>query len=176
MCGALNQAVWWCGGLHDGDARRATAINARGNVVFTFGARQPRDAAGVEGEHAVGAYVWTVDPAVERAGLLGDVAHLAGAPSVFPGVGLLTSSDAGVGEASRALAGFKVIEELAWRRERVRDAVRSLGGGLVEVKTRGKACDPDVEQAQLRGVGSRSLVVFVLRFGVGVRAIIAERV
>ena len=57
----------------------------------------------------------------------------------------------------------------------VREAVASHGGGVVEVKTRGGAVDPDRAQLELRGPGERTLTVFVLRFGAKVEAIIAER-
>jgi len=173
--GVLRQAMWWTGVLRDGRGRRATGIGMDGRVVYSI--------AGGRGESTLGAseigrYVWTVDAAVERAGLLMELAGSVGARHVHPGLGLLTS-DVLIGDGAEhagALCGFEVLEVLPWRRERVREAVRALGGGVVEVKTRGKACDPDVEQRELRGDGDQALVVFVLRFGVRVRAIVARRV
>lgn len=172
--GVLRQAMWWAGALRDGNERRATGVGMDGRLLYSLAGAC---SDGVLDECEVGRYVWTVDPAVERAGLLMQLARSVRAGHVYPGLGLLTS-DVLIGgdvEHAGALQWFGVLEVQPWRRERVREVVRALGGGVVEVKTRGKACDPDVEQRELRGSGERRLVVFVLRFGRAVRAIVAER-
>ena len=91
---------------------------------------------------------------------------------LHPRVGLLTS-DARI--ESPWLTGFEVIESMPWNESRVKAALDALGAGIVEVKTRGKVVNPDVVQMALRGVGDRTLTVFVLRFEKTVRAIIARR-
>jgi hypothetical protein len=117
-------------------------------------------------------WVFEPDDAVERAGLLGVLCERVGAPMLHAQVGLLTS-DAMV--ESPWLTGFEVLDAMPWHERRVKGALDALGAGIVEVKTRGKAVDPDVVQRGLRGRGDRALTVFVLRFGRGVRAIIARR-
>jgi hypothetical protein len=64
---------------------------------------------------------------------------------------------------------------MPWRLSRVRECLASLDAGVVEVKTRGGAVEPDAAQRALRGPGQRGLTVFVLRFGRRVEAIVTER-
>ncbi|MEL7484971.1 MAG: hypothetical protein AAFN41_11550, partial [Planctomycetota bacterium] len=100
------------------------------------------------------------------------LAESLGVGALHPKLGVLTSDER---VESRWLTGFRVLERMPWRVERVREAVASLGGGIVEVKTRGGAADPDRAQRELRGTGERTLTVFVLRFGSAIEAIITER-
>ena len=90
-----------------------------------------------------------------------------------PRVGLLASDTL---VESPWLTAFEVLDDMPWHERRVKDALDGLGVGIVEVKTRGKAVDPDVVQKSLRGTGEAKLTVFVLRFDRAIRAIIARRV
>ena len=53
---------------------------------------------------------------------------------------------------------------------------RCRDAGMVEVKTRGKAVDPDRVQSDLRGDGDTTYTVFILRFDRQVRALVTRRV
>jgi hypothetical protein len=62
---------------------------------------------------------------------------------------------------------------------RERDMARWIAarrGGIVTVRTRGGACDPDRWQAALRGPGSDPMDVFVLREGHALRAYAVRRI
>lgn len=163
--GRMSQAVWWTGELA-GTTARATMIDE--GVSETLSG-EPTPAGG---DGSIDAWLYAVNPAAERAGLLPALAESLGVREVFAGVGVLTSPDR---RPSPWLTGFRVLERMPWRAERVREAVAGLGGGLVEVKTRGGAANPDRAQLALRGEGDRTLTVFVLRFGSRVQAIVAER-
>ena len=118
-------------------------------------------------------YVYEPDDSVERAGLLGALCAKLGAPMLHPRVGLLTSD---VLLRSPWVSGFEVVEEMVWNEKRVKGVLEAHGAGIVEVKTRGGVVETDAMQGRLRGKGDAPMVVFVVRVGREVRAIIARRV
>lgn len=160
--GTLTQAVLWTGDLAR-HARTATVLPAGTSI---HGA--PGDAA----IKSPGRFVHTVDPSVERAQLMGELAGRLGCASVHPRLGLLTS-DAPI--ESPFVSSFELLERMGWHERRVAAWLRDHDGGIVEVKTRGKAVDPDQVQRRLRGRGSTAYTVFVLRFDRRVEALIARR-
>jgi len=162
--GRLVQAVLWTGGFM-GAARQATLLDDAG--VHTLSGEPIGTRLTV-----MQRYLYTFDPAVERAELIGQLSQAVGAGVVHPRLGLLTSDRV---IESPWLTGFELIEQLPWRPKRVRQWLGGNDAGLVEVKTRGKACDPDSEQRHLRGKGDTTYTVFVLRFDTKVRALITRR-
>ncbi len=167
--GRLTQAILWTGELAAAPGmHRATLLDAPDDVRTLVG---PPEAPGTE--TPPDSFLFTVDPSVERAGLLPRLAADTGLAIVHPALGLLTGPEV---IPSSWLTPFRVLDTGPWRRDRVRSTVAALGAGVVEVKTRGGAADPDVEQHALRGDGDRSITVFVLRMGTAVHAFITERV
>ncbi|MBX3385372.1 MAG: hypothetical protein KF768_02245 [Phycisphaeraceae bacterium] len=171
--GRMTQAVVWTGALAGSTGVSATMLGGGG-------ARTIRGEAGRPGVVGLGRYVYEPDPALERARLLAALCEEVGEGlgEMHAGLGLL-SSDARV--ESAWCAGFGVLEVVAYSVKRLREVMRSLDAGVVEVKTRGGACDTDALQKELRGEGSRTLTVFVLRLrgavegGGELTAIVAER-
>ena len=92
---------------------------------------------------------------------------------VHPKSGLLTAANL---VTSPWLTPFELIEQMPWRAPRVKQWLSDHDAGLVEIKTRGKAVDPDQVQRQLRGKGSTSFTVFIIRFDRKVNALITRRV
>ncbi|MEM9415353.1 MAG: class I SAM-dependent methyltransferase [Planctomycetota bacterium] len=122
---------------------------------------------------AIARYLYAVHPAVERAGLIHLLAHQHDAPLIHRKLGLLsrdTPTD------SPWLTGFELLAELPWRPKKVKRWLTDHDGGIIEVKTRGKAVDPDAVSQQLRGKGGTPYTVFVLRFDVRVVALVCRRV
>jgi len=117
-------------------------------------------------------YLYEADPTLERPGLLGPFASSIGVRPVHPAVGLLTSEHK---IENPWLTAFEVLDTMPWRTKAVRSRLQELGAGVVAVKTRAKLVDPDVLQKTLRGRGDEQLVVFILRLGEKVVAIIARR-
>lgn len=165
--GRLAQAIVWTGVLHDGEPVRATMIDGVGKVHTIAGRAQDMPCA------PVGAWIHSVDPCIERGSLLGLLAERLGVSVVHPSLGLLTSDGA---IQSPWVTSFRVLDVMPWREQKVRARLREMDAGLVEVKTRAGVVDPDRLQTRLRGEGSRTLTVFVLRMDEKVRAIIARRV
>ncbi|MCL4221750.1 MAG: hypothetical protein KJZ65_10335 [Phycisphaerales bacterium] len=152
--GRLRQALLWTGTL-------ASRQHARSATVLDAGATlsgQPGPAP----MGPVGAYVHTVDPAVERAELIGELAELTRTTTPHPASGLLTGGDP---IDSPFLRTFRLLDQMPWSLSAVRRRLRELEAGVVTIKTRGRAVEPDKFAAQLRGCGSRPLVLFVQRFG-----------
>ena len=167
--GTLNQAVLWTGACAQ-HARSATLIDATGTAHTLAG--EVSDAP-----HApLGPFIATVDPAAERAGLLGVLGDALGVGMPHARLGLF-SADAV--RTSPWLAWFEVLDVLEWRRDRVKRALAAYDAGVVEVKTRAQVVDPDIEQKALRGSGGSLLTVFVYRFDDGkqrsIKAIITRR-
>ncbi|MAY73441.1 MAG: hypothetical protein CMJ31_01720 [Phycisphaerae bacterium] len=160
--GRLTQALLWTGDLARGETARATALPVGATVTG-----EPNT---LEVDDRASEWIFTVDPALERARLTGVVAHAHGLVGLaHPGTGLLTSE-------SRVddpwLSPFPLIERLPWSERRVKSALRSLDAGEVVVKTRGQVVNPDKLQSTLRGKGSTTFSVFVLRLGERVEALI----
>jgi hypothetical protein len=160
--GRVRQALLWTGTLARAP-RSATSFPAGATINGEPG----RPPVG-----PLGSMVYSVDPAIERAELLGSIAQRHDLATPHPAVGLLTSD--GVVD-SPWLTRFEVLAFMPWSMDRVKSALAERGAGIVEVKTRGHALDPDVLQRRLRGSGDALLTVFVLRFGDAINAIIARR-
>lgn len=168
--GRLTQAVAWFGSLarSAGGTRAATLLSDAGSTTL----RGIHDAT-VPPVAPIAQFVLEIDDSVERAGLLNTVCTTIGASMVHPRLGLLTA-DRSIEHPM--LTPFEVLEVLPWKAKRVKAALDALHAGIVEVKTRGGAVNPDQVQTDLRGKGYQLLTVFVLRFDRELRAIIARRV
>lgn len=166
--GRLVQAVLWTGRLRtrprNPQARTATLlIDGRAHTL-----------TGTPDEAGFGfpeRYLYTVDAAAERAGLL----HLFGLPAIHPRLGLLTA-DAIVDNPW--LTGFELLAELPYSAKnpkKIKAWLADHDGGIVEIKTRGKAVDPDPLQRALRGSGSTPYTLFILRFDQRLSCLITRR-
>jgi hypothetical protein len=170
--GTLAESVVWKGeGFGEPGIRRATRLpdgaTLSGEAPQYLPIR-PADAPPPRFVHAI-------DPALERSQLLGLLAGRVDTEieELFAGIGLLAAERA---VESPWLTPFEVIEVLPWRPEKVRDRLRALDGGAVEIKTRAGAVDPDAVRKMLTGKGATSHVVFGLRLGKRVVALITRRV
>ena len=78
------------------------------------------------------------------------------------GLGLLTGLSAA---PAPWFTSYEVLESMPWRPRRVAAWLARRDAGLVEVKTRGGAVNPEEARKKLRGKGGRPFIVFVLRAG-----------
>jgi SAM-dependent methyltransferase len=158
--GRLTQAVLWTGALRRHE-RSAVLLDGATHLLHGSIVPEPLPLSPAR------RYLLTPDPAAERAGLL----HRFNLPELASGLGVLTGDQAG---ASPWLMAYEVLEELPMREKKVAAWLSAHDGGIVTVKTRGRAADPDRLQAAWRGRGATPHVVFVLRLGTVVRAIICR--
>jgi hypothetical protein len=165
--GTLVQAVLWTGALaHHPGERTATTLPDGASLTAAPGAARTLEMC------PPGQFIHTVDPAIERAGLFDALAAALALPAIHPRLGLLTSDEP---VESPWLTPFEVLAELPWRERKVRAWLDTHDGGIVEVKTRGRAVDPDAAQRALRGEGHEPYTVFVLRDGERRFALICRR-
>jgi hypothetical protein len=132
-------------------------------------------------------HLFTVDPAVERAGLMPAL----GLPALHPKLGLLTADNysqsqgmaiprrsGNISDPTPWLTPFTFLADLPFRPDHlqpIRDWLAAHDAGHVEIKTRGKAVDPDRLQPQLHGPGSQPHTLFILRFDHTLRCLITRR-
>ena len=166
--GMLVQQVLWTGELARA-AGRNTATQVDGGRTMTAEPGDPPAGGGVA------RMLLVPDPALERARLVGHAAQALDAVDAAPGLGILTTDRAPEGEAAGWFEAFEVIEELPARERAVAAWLGSRGAGIVTVRTRGGACDPDEWQRALRGPGDEPWTVFVLRLGGERRAYAVRR-
>jgi SAM-dependent methyltransferase len=159
--GRLVQAVAWLGRFHRCSSRAATRIE-QGQMHHLAGEPGQADIADAQ------RYIYTVDPAVERAGLI----HMLGLPMPHPALGLVTSEQL---ETSPWLTAFELIATLPFRERKLKQWLNEHDAGIVEIKTRGKAVDPDRLQKSLRGQGEQPYTVFIHRWDRQVNAMICRR-
>lgn len=179
--GRLTQAVLWIGERVGAIAGTTRATLLGGQLGAGTDGSAIAEIVGVPDEHAApcaedartGKFVHEPDDAVERARLQHVLCERLGVRLLHPALGVMTGETPVV---SAWVRSYRVIQQIGWNLQRVREALNSLGAGVVEVKTRGGAVDTDVVQRQLRSDGGRTLVVFVYRVERAMTAIIAERV
>ncbi len=165
--GSLTQALCWTGDLATNE-RRATLLTPDGSHCTIAGPPdRPEDSSPID------THLATMDPSIERADLVHALIDETNADLVHPGTGLLTSSEP---VSHPMLTWYRVLDVLPWKRKHAIAALRNHDAGIVAVKARAGACDPDLEQRHLRGAGSRELVVFVYPIDRAITCIIAERV
>jgi len=165
----LTQAVLFSGQLRRDEPRRAVLLASDG-VASELAGEPGTPRRGPMPEP--GGWVFAIDPAIERAGLIGLLAEQTGLGCPHPRAGLL-SGPALVDDPW--LTAFEVIGRLPWDLRAVAGRLGDLGAGVVEVKVRGVREDPDRLQARLRGDGDDLFMVFVTRFGDAVETLITRR-
>jgi len=170
--GRLTQAVLWVGRLarHARGARTATLLHNHNPPTSL------RAEAGGCGEPPGGPlrrYLIEADASIERAGLLLAAAHQTTMTTLAPGLGLLTGEAPAPGPL---FSNFAVVATMPWIEKNARAWLKDHDSGIVEIKTRGRAIDPDHLQTSLRGPGSTRYTLFILRIGRSLDAIITLRV
>ncbi|MCW5857906.1 MAG: methyltransferase [Caldilineales bacterium] len=152
--GELKEAVLWFGDLAGAPVRRATLLPA--GVEITAGGAQ----AAVR---PPGGWLYEPDPAVIRAGAVGDLAVQIGLWQVDPDIAYLSGDDLHPTPFARAWA---ILEHLPFDLKALNRRLRALGGQVVAVKKRGSPLDPESFRRRLfHQPGGRPLVVVVTRVG-----------
>jgi len=161
--GGLKEAALWCGPLRT-VARRATLLPS--GATLTADGPAPAIAVGPHG-----AVLYEPDPAIIRAGLVEDLAAILGATKLDADIAYLTADHAVPTPFARA---FRVVEALPFALKRLKARLRALDAGEVTVKKRGSPLDPDQLARDLRGRGSRPLIVVLTHVAGRPYALICE--
>ncbi len=159
MDGDLKQAILWTGSLSTG-RNRATRCSADGQI--TLGSHQPEPAVVREARWS-DSWLHVPDPAIERARLLGLLCRDWELAEPVSGLGLLLSD-----KPARTpwLTPYRVVHQMSWRVDRIKDWLREHDAGQVEIRTRGRAINEvDSLRAEFSGDGDNSWTIFGLRLG-----------
>lgn len=168
--GELTQALLWTGSLSHGDTlRTATLLSRSHESVATLSGPASRPAS----TSPPRTHLYSIDPCIERAGLIDTLMHTVKAEQLHPGLGILTSDTA---ITNPFLTRFDLIADLPWDQRNVQAELTRLNAGIVDIKTRDKLVDPDTLAPRLSGSGSTPLTLFILRFGSTPRVLITRRV
>jgi hypothetical protein len=147
--GELKECALWLGAFRSA-RRRATLLP--GGRTLTEGA------AGAPGVGPPGEWLLDPDPAVVRAGLVGELAHQVGAHLLDAQVAYLTTPRRVETPFAKL---FAVEASLPFHLGRLRDLLRERGVGHVQVSRRGSPVEPEelTRRLKLRGDGRCTVVL-----------------
>lgn len=163
--GELKECVLWFGTLRT-TARRATVLPSGD----TLAAEAPREATALA---PVSALVYDPDPAVTRAGLVGDLAERIGAAAIDFEVQLLTSDEL---TPTPFATAFRVEHAAPFHLAKLRDYLRERRVGRVTLIKRGSPADADEVTKKLKLDGPHHRTLLLTRAAGEHTAIVCERV
>jgi SAM-dependent methyltransferase len=147
----LKEAVAWSPALA-GPATRATILP--GGHTLTPEPGPPAPVA------APGPFLLDPNPAVTRAGLVGELARKLGAWQIDPQIAFLCTDTAVRTPFARTL---QVIDSGPWNQKRLPARLRDLGVGALDIRRRGLAGDVGQLHRQLKLTGSRRATLVMTR-------------
>ena len=148
---------------------------ARSALLLTADGQHELNSASTEGAHAplgeLAEYVFEPDNAVVRSHLIGELAAATGLHGFSAGIAYLTGPSP---VESPWLKGYRVIEEMAFDRKRLKARLRELGAGILEIKKRGADIVPEQLRKELDPKGKGKATLIVTRVGEAHRVLICE--
>lgn len=150
--GDLKEAVLWLGGLARAGRRGATILPENAEIV----------AAGTQAHRRPpGGWLYEPDPAVIRAGAVGDLAVQLGLWQIDTEIAYLCGDELKLTPFARV---WPVIEHLPFDLKALNRRLQALEGEVVAVKKRGSPIEPEAFRRRLSGrPGGRPLVVVITR-------------
>jgi hypothetical protein len=148
-------------------ARAATVVNASGRheVVSETFESEPLNL------EALKQYIYEPDNAVVRSHLIADLGREVGATLIAPEIAYL-SSDKEID--SPMMRGFRVIDEMAFDRKKLKAYLRDRNIGTLEIKKRGVDVVPEQLRKELSLKGEIAATLILTRVGDDHRALLAE--
>jgi hypothetical protein len=150
----LKEAVLWSPAFATA-ARRATILPAGDTLAAQPGAQGDPVPVTEPGE-----YLLDPSPAVTRAGLVEDLARLAGARKIDPRIAFLTADSDVSTPFARTL---RVVESAPWNEKRFAARLRELGIGAADIRRRGLAGDVEQIRRRLKLSGPRRATLVITR-------------
>jgi hypothetical protein len=155
--GELKEASLWCGPLAT-TSRRATLLRTHldGQITTDTLVSAAQLVEQVAHTTPPAAFLYEPDPAVIRAGLVRDLAHMLDAAQLDLQIAYLTAPEP---TASPFVRVWPVLTWLPFSLKRLRAVLRELDAGPITVKKRGSPLDSDQLARQLSRSDGRPLVV-----------------
>ena len=169
--GDVKEAVLWGGAARTGHRRTATVLRA--GTSSAEAASLVDDGAPVPGVRAPGRFLLEPDGAVIRAHLVAEVARLVDGWLLDATIAYV-AADAVVATAYGTW--FEVLDLLPFGLKPLREVLRTHDAGMLVVKKRGTAVEPDVLRRQLKLTGSREVTVVLTRSAGRQVAMVVRRV
>ena len=119
----------------------------------------------------IGDFIFEPDNAVVRSHLIGVLAEELGLGLIAPEIAYLTGDH---NLSSPWLRGFRVLENVAFDRKKLKARLHELGIGILEIKKRGSDVVPEILRKGLGLKGERAATLIVTRVGDSHRALICE--
>lgn len=166
--GDLVECTLWFGALaRESVARSALLLDASGSHELTSASAERVDAP--IGELAD--FVYEPDAAAIRSHLLGELATQLDAHLFAPEIAYLTSGDQ---LQSPWVKSYRVLDEMAFDRKRLKAYLRERSIGVLEIKKRGADITPEQLRKELMLKGENAATLIVTRVGDAHRVLVVE--
>lgn len=151
--GDVKEAVLWFGEGFAAGAYRATLLPSGA----TLAASSPLDAPPVG---PVGRYLYEPDGAVIRAHLVADIVERTGGRLLDETIAYVTSDER---HESPYATGYEITDHLPFHMKRLKALLRERGVGVLTVKKRGSAVEPEELRRKMKLSGPNAATVFLTR-------------
>ncbi|MFM5903453.1 MAG: THUMP-like domain-containing protein [Microbacteriaceae bacterium] len=166
--GDLVECTLWFGALaRPNVARSALLIDDSGSHELQS---SQADRVNVE-IGSLGAFVFEPDAAAIRSHLLAELAHPLGLRLFSPEIAYLTGEDE---LHSPWLKTYRLLDELAFDRKRLKAYLRERNIGVLEIKKRGSDVSPEVLRKEMALKGENAATLIVTRVGDAHRVLVVE--
>jgi hypothetical protein len=148
-------------------ARAATVVNSTGRheIVSDVFESEPAEVGAIKN------FIYEPDNAVVRSHLIADLARQVDATLISKEIAYL-SSDSEID--SPMMRGFRVIDEMAFDRKKLKAYLRDRNIGTLEIKKRGVDVVPELLRKELNLKGEIAATLILTRVGDDHRALLAE--
>ncbi|MEU0137119.1 methyltransferase domain-containing protein [Streptomyces sp. NPDC006296] len=151
--GDVKEAVLWFGEGFTPGAFRATLLPS--GTTLVSGGRPPAPPVG-----PVGRYLYEPDGAVIRAHLVARIAEACGGRLIDETIAYVTSERE---YASDAVSGYEITDQLPFNTKKLKALLRERRVGVLTVKKRGSAVEPEELRRRMKLQGPHAATVFLTR-------------
>jgi len=122
---------------------------------------------------SLSAFVYEPDNAIIRSHLIGELAQTLGAHAFAPEIAYLTSDNQ---IDSPWLKSYRVVDEMAFDRKKLKAYLRENNIGILEIKKRGSDVVPEVLRKEMQLKGENAATLIITRVGDAHRVLVTEAV
>jgi len=166
--GDLVECTLWFGSLARAGVKRSALLLAKGEAHELTSASTVRMDAPI-GER--GEYVYEPDASIIRSHLVGELAEQMGARLFAPEIAYLTTD---APAPSPWVKGYRVLDEMAFDRKRLKAYLRERSIGVLEIKKRGADIVPEQLRKEMALKGENAATLIVTRVGDAHRVLVVE--
>jgi hypothetical protein len=152
---------------------------ARSVLLLADGQRHEFNSASSDQQPAevgpLGEYVYEPDAGIIRGHLIGELAAQLGLRALDPAIAYLTGeTHQDAVAASPWLRGYRVLDEMAFDRKKLKAYLRERSIGILEIKKRGVDVTPEKLRAEMQLKGEGAATLILVRVGDAHRVLVTE--